>query len=94
MSSIVFRRFFGFTRNVLATEGETRITGILKNHYKKASKLEVHDVSNGCGSMYQIIVHTPEFKGRMKLDQHKEITNLLKDEIKSMHGLNIETKAQ
>ncbi|CAD5208906.1 unnamed protein product [Bursaphelenchus xylophilus] len=94
MFSLTSCRLIGSSAKLLATEGEIRITNLLANKYQTASKIEVHDVSNGCGSMYQIIVHTPQFKGRMKLDQHKEITSLLKDEIKSMHGLNIETKAQ
>lgn len=38
-------------------------------------------------------VHTPEFKGRAKLQQHREITDLLKEDIKDMHGLVIETKS-
>jgi stress-induced morphogen len=42
--------------------------------------------------MYRIVVHTPEFKGLAKVQQHKQITELLKNDIKSMHGLVIETR--
>jgi stress-induced morphogen len=43
--------------------------------------------------MYQITVHAPSFKGVTKVEQHKQLTSLLKTEIKTMHGLIIDTKA-
>lgn len=43
--------------------------------------------------MYKIQVETPEFAGKIKVQQHKLITETLKGEIKDMHGIVIETKA-
>ena len=43
--------------------------------------------------MYRVFVQTPEFAKMTKVQQHKQVTSLLKDEIKSMHGITIETRA-
>lgn len=43
--------------------------------------------------MYKVQVDTPEFAGKMKVQQHKLVTETLKSEIKGMHGIVIETKA-
>ncbi|KAF8368510.1 hypothetical protein PRIPAC_86339 [Pristionchus pacificus] len=72
--------------------GEARLTAILQKTFPAAEKIVVHDTSNGCGSMYQVIVETSEFKGLSKVQQHKAVTAALKEEIKEMHGLTIETK--
>lgn len=42
--------------------------------------------------MYEIIVETNEFKGLSRVKQHQLITDTLKTEIKSMHGLRIHTE--
>ncbi|KAI6189999.1 hypothetical protein M3Y97_00069400 [Aphelenchoides bicaudatus] len=73
--------------------GEQRIMELLRKQYPNASLISVNDVSGGCGSFYQVAVHTPEFKGLLKIQQHKQITDLLKNEIKEIHGLTIETKS-
>ena len=51
----------------------------------------MNDVSGGCGAMYEIIVESIEFKGISRVKQHQMITNILKEEIKDMHGLRIHT---
>uniref|UniRef100_A0A914XBD8 BolA-like protein 3 n=1 Tax=Plectus sambesii TaxID=2011161 RepID=A0A914XBD8_9BILA len=75
------------------TEGEQKITRILKDRFKTATALEVNDISGGCGSMYQVSIEDPEFKGKMKVEQHRMVTEALKKEIASMHGITIQTKA-
>ncbi|CAE7188274.1 hypothetical protein P3342_008910 [Pyrenophora teres f. teres] len=56
-------------------------------------KLEVQDISGGCGSMYAIEVESPKFKGLTVIKQHKMVNEVLKDEIKSWHGVQLRTKA-
>ncbi|KAG9189386.1 hypothetical protein G6011_06254 [Alternaria panax] len=56
-------------------------------------KLEVQDISGGCGSMYAIQVESPKFKGLTVIKQHKLVNEVLKDEIKSWHGVQLRTKA-
>lgn len=48
-------RFFSTTRVLFSpTEGETRITQILKNQYQKASLIEVQDVSSKNTTIYML----------------------------------------
>ncbi|KAH7723818.1 bile acid beta-glucosidase [Aphelenchoides avenae] len=75
------------------TEGEKRIEKLLKDRFRDATLVGVEDISSGCGAMYKIQVETPEFAGKIKVQQHKLITETLKGEIKDMHGIVIETKA-
>ncbi|KAI4690583.1 uncharacterized protein J4E88_002055 [Alternaria novae-zelandiae] len=56
-------------------------------------KLEVQDISGGCGSMYAIQIESPKFKGLTAIKQHKMVNEVLKDEIKSWHGVQLRTKA-
>ena len=43
--------------------------------------------------MYRVRVETPEFAGKLKVQQHKMVTDCLKEDIKNWHGIVIETKA-
>ncbi|CAR26766.1 hypothetical protein ZYGR_0I00370 [Zygosaccharomyces rouxii] len=56
--------------------------------------LQVVDVSGGCGSMFAISVISDKFQGLPMVKQHKIVNELLKDHIKSWHGLQLRTKAQ
>lgn len=56
-------------------------------------KLEVQDISGGCGSMYAIEIESPKFKGLTVIKQHKMVNEVLKDEIQSWHGVQLRTKA-
>ncbi|KAF2126117.1 bola-like protein [Dothidotthia symphoricarpi CBS 119687] len=56
-------------------------------------KLEVQDVSGGCGSMYAIDIESPKFKGLTVIKQHKLVNKVLEAEIKSWHGVQLKTKA-
>jgi stress-induced morphogen len=55
--------------------------------------VKVQDISGGCGSMYAIQVESPKFKGLTVIKQHKLVNEVLKDEIKSWHGVQLRTKA-
>ncbi|KAF9584390.1 hypothetical protein BGW38_006638 [Lunasporangiospora selenospora] len=57
------------------------------------SKLVVQDISGGCGSMYQVEVVSPAFKGLNMVKQHRLVNETLKEEIKTMHGIRLTTKA-
>uniref|UniRef100_A0A0M3HSU1 BolA-like protein 3 n=2 Tax=Ascaris TaxID=6251 RepID=A0A0M3HSU1_ASCLU len=73
------------------TEGEKRITKLLQKRFPNATTIDVMDVSSGCGSMYQIVVECDDFKGLPKVRQHRMVTDTLKEEIASMHGVVVET---
>jgi stress-induced morphogen len=53
--------------------------------------LEVNDISGGCGSMYQVSIESLKFKGIPMVKQHRMVSEILKEEIKTMHGIQIKT---
>jgi stress-induced morphogen len=57
----------------------------------QCSKVVVQDISGGCGSMYEVQVTSTKFKDLSLVKQHKLIADILKDEIKGMHGIRINT---
>ena len=73
------------------TDGEINIENVLKKSFPKAEKVQVTDISGGCGDMYEICIESFDFKGKRTIEQHKLITNALKDEVSKMHGLRIFT---
>ncbi|CAI2292456.1 unnamed protein product [Caenorhabditis sp. 36 PRJEB53466] len=75
------------------SQAEQQLNKLLRSGIEGCSRVVVHDVSNGCGSMYEVFVEATSFKGLSKVAQHKMITSLLREEIKDMHGLTIRTKA-
>ena len=74
------------------TDGEQLIRKLLEAKFPQAKTIEVEDISGGCGSMYQIIVESTEFKGMRKVKMHQMVNDCLQKEIKhNMHGLRIHT---
>ncbi|XP_026478145.1 bolA-like protein 3 [Ctenocephalides felis] len=74
-----------------AVQSETEIKTILAKKFPNAKSIEVQDVSGGCGAMFEIAVEAADFKGMSTINQHRLITNTLKDQIKDMHGIRIQT---
>ena len=56
-----------------------------------ATDIAVVDVSGGCGAMYEVHVEAPQFQGVRIVKQHQMVTEVLKQQIKDMHGLRIST---
>ncbi|XP_053320562.1 bolA-like protein 3 [Spea bombifrons] len=73
------------------TEGEDRITEVLKTRFPKATSVRVVDISGGCGAMYEVHVESEEFKAKRTVQQHQMVNDALQEEIKVMHGLRIFT---
>ncbi|KAG7283717.1 hypothetical protein CRUP_034341 [Coryphaenoides rupestris] len=73
------------------TEGEARISRVLKEKFPLASSLKVVDISGGCGAMYEVHIESNEFKGKRIIQQHQLVNQALKNEIEGMHGLRIFT---
>ncbi|CAD7673711.1 unnamed protein product [Nyctereutes procyonoides] len=63
---------------VSQTEGELKVTRILKENFPGATAIQVTDISG-------------EFKEKRTIQQHQMINQALKEEIKSMHRLRIFT---
>ncbi|KAG5418046.1 hypothetical protein I9W82_004375 [Candida metapsilosis] len=73
-------------------EYESKIYNILQKEFDPVN-LQVQDVSGGCGSMFAILVESSKFKGLPMIKQHRLVNDLLKDEIKKWHGLQLKTKS-
>ncbi|KAJ8983066.1 hypothetical protein NQ317_007108 [Molorchus minor] len=70
---------------------EKEIITVLRKQFPKATLIGVEDTSSGCGAMFNVVVETSEFKGLSIIKQHKLIYHVLKDQIKSIHGIHLET---
>ncbi|CAG5122136.1 unnamed protein product [Candidula unifasciata] len=75
------------------TVGEQKIIAKLRESFPDASDIQVSDISGGCGAMYQISIEAPAFTGLKTVQQHRLVNEALANEIKSMHGLQLNTKA-
>ncbi|KAM9585450.1 bolA-like protein 3 [Trichechus inunguis] len=73
------------------TEGELKVTQILKEKFPGATAIKVTDISGGCGAMYEIQIESEDFKEKRTVQQHQMVNQALKEEIKEMHGLRIFT---
>lgn len=59
----------------------------------QAERVEVRDVSGGCGDFYQVTVVSPLFKGLTIVKQHRAVNEVLEAHIGKMHGLTLKTSA-
>ena len=57
------------------------------------TELEVQDISGGCGSMYGINVVSEKFRGLNMLKQQRLVNQVLGEDIKTWHGVQLKTKA-
>ncbi|KAH7931370.1 bola-like protein [Leucogyrophana mollusca] len=72
------------------TDGEQTIYDKLADRFSP-TELAVQDVSGGCGSFYAIKIASQAFKGLSTVKQHRLVTEVLKEEIQGIHGLQIKT---
>ena len=56
-------------------------------------ELEVKDISGGCGSMYGIEIVSERFRGLNMLKQQRLVNQILGEEIKKWHGVQLKTRA-
>lgn len=54
---------------------------------------QVQDISGGCGSMYGIEIVSPKFTGIPVIKQHRLVNQVLEEEIKNWHGIQLKTRA-
>lgn len=80
------------TPNDYMSEAERSIWDKLNNALSP-TRLEVQDISGGCGSMYGIEVESEKFRGVGTLKQQRIVNEVLKEEIKSWHGIQLKTRA-
>lgn len=54
-------------------------------------KLDVQDISGGCGSMYGIEIVSERFRGLSMLKQQRLVNQVLGEEIRGWHGVQLRT---
>ncbi|KAJ1984855.1 hypothetical protein H4R34_000394 [Dimargaris verticillata] len=81
-----------YSAGATVTLNEQRITKKLLDALQPQT-LEVTDISGGCGAMFRIKIGSAQFKGVPLVRQHRQVNEILKDEIAGMHGLQLETFA-
>ena len=60
---------------------------------KTLTKLvQVQDISGGCGTMYAVAITTEKFRGLPVIKQHRLVNEVLSEQIKSWHGMQLKTK--
>ena len=91
--SHISSRNYSDSENASPSQAEMSLINILKEKFPSASDIAVVDVSGGCGSMYEVYVESPDFKGIRLVKQHQMVSEALKGEIKEMHGIRISTSA-
>ncbi|RPD62006.1 bola-like protein [Lentinus tigrinus ALCF2SS1-7] len=84
-----FARWYAAQAN-FATEGEKVIHDKLTEKFRP-TELHVEDVSGGCGTFYNIIIASDEFKGLSLVKQQRLVNQTLKEEIQGIHGLQLKT---
>ena len=72
---------------------EESLISALSASFPAATDIAVVDISGGSGSMYEVFVEAPDFKGVRVVKQHQMVTKALSTQIKDMHGIRITTAA-
>lgn len=75
------------------SEGELKVFNKIKSELQPTS-LEVQDISGGCGSMYGLEIVSEKFKGLSVIKQHRLVNEVLGEEIKKWHGVQLKTRAE
>ncbi|XP_025413136.1 bolA-like protein 3 [Sipha flava] len=79
--------------NVATLKGGENILHLsLSKKFPQAKEIKIKDISGGCGAIFEVFISSTEFKGMSIVKQHQLINEVLKNEIKSMHGIRIHTE--
>jgi stress-induced morphogen len=64
---------------------------LIKSTLKDVTKLNVVDISGGCGQSFNIEISSKDFKGKTLIQQHRLINDILKKEFNDIHALTLKT---
>jgi stress-induced morphogen len=57
----------------------------------KIDELEVIDTSGNCGTNFSIKIKSPDFKGKTMIQQHRRVNEILTEDMKDIHALQLKT---
>ncbi len=72
---------------------QSRLESKLRNSFSP-SHLSVEDTSGGCGAFFRLEIVSKNFEGISMVKQHRAVNELLKEEIKGIHGLTLATYSE
>lgn len=87
---IIIRMASLFTCLIRTFSHELRIISKIKSGLGDTAKIEVLDLSGGCGTMLQIKVESEVFKDKSIVQQHRLVNKCIEGE--DLHGFRVETK--
>uniref|UniRef100_A0A8D0EWE5 BolA family member 3 n=1 Tax=Strix occidentalis caurina TaxID=311401 RepID=A0A8D0EWE5_STROC len=58
------------------TDGEARVSRVLREKFPRASAIKVVDISGGCGAMYEIHIESEDFREKRTVQQHQMVNQL------------------
>ena len=64
----------------------------IRQEIPNVEHLECNDLSDGCGSKFDLIVVSSEFQRKPLLAQQRMVNTALKDEITHIHAITMKTK--
>ena len=62
------------------------------NKHLKIENLEVVDISGNCGTSFRITIKSPDLKGKTPINQHRTVNDILKEELKEIHALQLKVE--
>ncbi|XP_050542068.1 bolA-like protein 3 [Daktulosphaira vitifoliae] len=89
---VVLKNYSNGTNVATLKGGEKILHQSLQKKFPLAKEIKIKDISGGCGAIFEVYVSSTEFKGLSIVKQHQVINEVLKNEIKSMHGIRIHTE--
>jgi stress-induced morphogen len=82
LNKLFVKKFF-VTKNELEDKLKAKL---------KISELAVVDTSGGCGSSFQVKIKSSDFNGKSVIAQHRLVNDILKEELKEIHALQLKTE--
>jgi len=79
------------SKRFIVTDKE--IDKLLRSSPLKPTHIDVKDTSGGCGAFFEIFVESSEFNGKTLIQQHQMVNEVLKNELRQIHGVTLKTKA-
>lgn len=64
----------------------------LRNSFNNIDMLDISTVNGDCGQSYFIKIQSGEFLGKSLLDQHRMINEIIKEEVKVVHSVVLQTR--
>ncbi|XP_061204234.1 bolA-like protein 3 isoform X2 [Neopsephotus bourkii] len=58
------------------TDGEARVSRVLREKFPRAAAIRVVDISGGCGAMYEIHIESEEFREKRTVQQHQMVNEV------------------